>query len=373
MAMDDPNHKTSLSEILIKLRDFHLSQKNPSLDIKIHSTNHTRIFSLALPLRPSLQETCDNFANLSLLFGGKRFYEEDNVLDDPSLEKGRIALENQDEPTITVITIVRNNSLGLRKTIESVSSQSWHKLEYLVIDGTPTGGKQDENLKLLHQHSSSIDFWLSCLDKGIYDAMNRGALLAKGKFLLFMNAGDQFYSQHSLKEFASFWNPQIDILYGDYCIDYSNKNLSRIHRVNPILSYMDLLYAMVFCHQSLLIRTDLQRKYPYTLDRITSDYGFVLQCFQEGYKFAHAPVIVARVDTAGISNQRRVKVQLERWKFCRKFYPRPWLSLFFLGIVASTALRSYTQKLLGNHLTSIVLRIKYSLLNILTQQKKQMH
>ena len=109
------NIEAFLSEILIKLRDFHLSQKNPSLDIKIHSTNHTRIFSLALPLRPSLQETCDNFANLSLLFGGKRFYEEDNVLDDPSLEKGRIALENQDEPTITVITIVRNNSLGLRK------------------------------------------------------------------------------------------------------------------------------------------------------------------------------------------------------------------------------------------------------------------
>ena len=166
------------------------------------------------------------------------------------LTKGRIALENQDEPTITVITIVRNNSLGLRKTIESVSSQSWHKLEYLVIDGTPTGEKQDENLKLLSiNYSSSIDFWLSCLDKGIYDCDESRSSFGEGKVFTFYECrGSILFANILLKEFASFWNPQIDILVWHRLLHRLFKQKPKKadpSKVNPILSYMDLLYAMV--------------------------------------------------------------------------------------------------------------------------------
>jgi glycosyltransferase involved in cell wall biosynthesis len=58
--------------------------------------------------------------------------------------------------------------------------------EFIIIDGGSTGG----TVELLRQFDSCIDYWLSEPDQGIYDAMNKGIALARGKFLLHLNAGD---------------------------------------------------------------------------------------------------------------------------------------------------------------------------------------
>jgi glycosyltransferase involved in cell wall biosynthesis len=91
-------------------------------------------------------------------------------------------------PLITVITVVYNALEDLRLTAESVFAQpAWPNFEYIIVDGDSTDGTVD----YLQTLPSSVR-WISEPDNGIYDAMNKGIKMARGRGLLFLNAGDYF-------------------------------------------------------------------------------------------------------------------------------------------------------------------------------------
>lgn len=87
---------------------------------------------------------------------------------------------------LSIVTINRNNAAGLRKTIDSVVSQTFKDFEYIVIDGAST----DESVEIIESYSDNITYWLSEPDTGIYNAMNKGIMRAKGEYVLFLNSGD---------------------------------------------------------------------------------------------------------------------------------------------------------------------------------------
>ena len=196
-------------------------------------------------------------------------------------------------PLVSIITVIKDNPHALEDTIQSVLSQSCKNKEQLIIDG----GSTQETLEVLARYEQKIDFWLSHIDQGIYDAMNRGTLLARGTWLLFLNAGDYFYTSESLLELLSYCDEQAELVYGDHEVRYSDKNYSRIHFSPSIRSYYDLWHHMGFCHQSLIVRKDIQSKNLFDNNNLSADYKFVLGSFLRGNKIQHVPVIAASVDT----------------------------------------------------------------------------
>ena len=70
---------------------------------------------------------------------------------------------------LSIITINRNNAIGLEQTIKSVISLKYSNFEYIVIDGAST----DNSIDIIRKYASSITFWISEPDKGIYNAMNK--------------------------------------------------------------------------------------------------------------------------------------------------------------------------------------------------------
>lgn len=91
-----------------------------------------------------------------------------------------------DKNIITIITVVFNASLVLEETIRSILKQKNDTIEYIIIDGGSTDGTVD----VIKKYQGRITNWVSEPDKGIYDAMNKGILLAKGKYVCFINSGD---------------------------------------------------------------------------------------------------------------------------------------------------------------------------------------
>lgn len=98
-------------------------------------------------------------------------------------------------PLISVITVCYNAASLLEETIQSVLSQDYPNLEYLIIDGASTDGTLD----IIKKYTDRIKF-VSEPDKGIYDAMNKGLKLANGEWVNFMNAGDYFANGHVLSD-----------------------------------------------------------------------------------------------------------------------------------------------------------------------------
>ncbi len=97
-------------------------------------------------------------------------------------------------PKFSIITVIKNDKFGIKKTIKSVLNQSYKNFEYLIIDGNSNDG----TLKVLSKFKNRIDRIVSKPDKGIYFAMNKGIKIAKGEIIVFINSGDLF-SKNALK------------------------------------------------------------------------------------------------------------------------------------------------------------------------------
>ena len=96
---------------------------------------------------------------------------------------------------LSIITITYQAEKFVERTIQSVISQGNRpEIEYIIIDGA----SQDGTLAIVEKYRANIDILVSEPDRGIYDAMNKGIQQATGDYLIFMNAGDSFASNHTL-------------------------------------------------------------------------------------------------------------------------------------------------------------------------------
>jgi glycosyltransferase involved in cell wall biosynthesis len=120
------------------------------------------------------------------------------------LEGGRrtLGLSKQstpDQPLVTVITVVFNGEATLEHTIQSVIEQTYNNVEHIIVDG----GSTDATLDILRKFENNIDYWVSEKDKGIYDAMNKGIVLASGEYVGMLNSDDYFANPNALEIIAT--------------------------------------------------------------------------------------------------------------------------------------------------------------------------
>ena len=96
-------------------------------------------------------------------------------------------------PLFSIITPVLNNKEGIIKTIDSLKIQEFKDFEHIIVDG----GSTDGTLEII-KNEKKITKWISEKDKGIYDAINKGLEISKGKYINTINSGDYYYSSKSL-------------------------------------------------------------------------------------------------------------------------------------------------------------------------------
>jgi len=125
---------------------------------------------------------------------------------------------------ISVITVCKNAENTIEKTLQSVFNQTYHDIEYIIIDGLST----DITLDIVEKYKDKIDYLLSEEDTGIYNAMNKGIKLATGDILYFLNADDRVYDENVFQEVINVFrkrknNP--DIIFGNMLCS-NNRQLS---------------------------------------------------------------------------------------------------------------------------------------------------
>ena len=119
-------------------------------------------------------------------------------------------------PKFSIITVTYNAEKVLEDTIQSVISQTYHHIEYIIVDGA----SKDGTLSIINRYRSRIHTVVSEPDKGLYDAMNKGIALASGDYLCFLNAGDCFHEDDTLQQMVHTINGSElpDVLYGETAI-----------------------------------------------------------------------------------------------------------------------------------------------------------
>jgi glycosyltransferase involved in cell wall biosynthesis len=172
---------------------------------------------------------------------------------------------------ISIITINHNNLLGLQKTVERVTSQTWQEFEYIVIDG----GSTDGSVAFIESQGANIDYWVSEPDKGIYNAMNKGIAKATGEYLFFLNSGDHFIDTSSLQKVTPHLINE-DVIY--FNINVVHNEGSYVLE-NPAVLSFSYLHNNLPCHQCTFIHKtvfDRVGHYDESL-KIVADWKLLMQ------------------------------------------------------------------------------------------------
>ncbi|MCB0207751.1 MAG: glycosyltransferase [Anaerolineae bacterium] len=218
----------------------------------------------------------------------------------------------ENPPKISVITVTYNRLSDLHKTFHNVLSQSYFNVEYIIIDGS----SKDGTLDFLHKNSDKISFWVSEPDNGIYDAMNKGASLASGDWIIYMNSGDTFFSENTLSEVVSYLNDQADIVYGGVEAIIEDKYQRRVLRQEP-LALSELWRNMPTCHQSIFVRRELQVQFPFDTSFIwCADHDFIVKLYLKRFRFQVIPVVISKFDATGGHRDILIHTK-ERWRISK--------------------------------------------------------
>jgi glycosyltransferase involved in cell wall biosynthesis len=209
---------------------------------------------------------------------------------------------------VSIITVVRNDSAGLARTIASVRSQSYRPIEFIVMDGA----SEDETVKVIEANEDIIGHWESQRDGGIYDAMNKGLQRATGDFLLFLNAGDELLASDSLERAASAakQRPHADVLYFQ-ALGEDGRPVGGCRRTSAIL------FDSVGNHQAALMRATVHKRFPFnTHYRIKADRDVQLRMYLAGCRMLHVPWPIARTEGGGISATAIPQKEWENIQIC---------------------------------------------------------
>jgi glycosyltransferase involved in cell wall biosynthesis len=250
-------------------------------------------------------------------------------------------------PLITVITVVLNRRDDLETTIRSVLDQTYDNIEYVVIDG----GSSDGTLEVIRKYSRDIDHWLSETDSGIYDAMNKGILYAHGMWINFMNAGDIFYDSTVIEDIVSTMQGNADVIYGDHQIMY-DKDSSKIWKAQV----SDQLWkGMIFCHQSVFVRTDLMKQQPFSVsNKLTSDFDLLYSLYRKGYTFLKCDRIIATVSADGLSGSKSVSTAAHHWHTVRRLSGSFKVDAYYIVLILKRLFASIIKSVLPGKWSSFV-------------------
>jgi len=126
---------------------------------------------------------------------------------------------------ISLITVCYNADATIRRCIESIVSQNFKNIEYIIVDGAST----DKTIDIINKYKDHTSIFLSEHDNGIYDAMNKGIKLASGDIVGMLNADDFFANDSVLSEVAlAFKQQEADIVYGN--LDYIDSRQKTVRK-----------------------------------------------------------------------------------------------------------------------------------------------
>lgn len=242
---------------------------------------------------------------------------------------------------ISIVTVCLNAAATVRDAVDSVAAQSHLDIEYIVIDG----GSTDGTLNLLKSSNGRISRLLSEKDKGLYDAMNKGAGLCTGEVIGFLNADDVYASEYVISKIAHcFEEPSIGACYGD--LEYvARSDTSKIQRRWTSGEFRPGSFAEGWAppHPAFFVRRErFADSGGFNLRfRVAADNDLMMRLLEvERIKCAYISEVFIKMRSGGASNcslRNILQGNLEIWRALNENGLNPRLFSFFAGKAAFKA------------------------------------
>ncbi|MFT3705739.1 MAG: glycosyltransferase family 2 protein [Agriterribacter sp.] len=203
------------------------------------------------------------------------------------------------DTSISIIIATYNAGDYIRECLSSISS--WQKSEAIEIIAVD-GGSTDNTLQILKEYKGNIT-WTSEPDKGIYDALNKGAAMATGRWLYFLGSDDRLLP--GFEEMASKLKDENTIYYGDTEAFYTGNKPS----FEILHGRFDAYRLAKYCinHQAVIYPAKVFSKYHYNLRyKVFADYALNIQVWgDKSFKKMYYPINIAAYHMGGFSSVQK--------------------------------------------------------------------
>lgn len=216
------------------------------------------------------------------------------------------------EPLVSIITIVYNGEKHIAGTIRSVAGQSYHNLEYIIVDG----GSTDNTLAIVHTSGDIVTRVISEEDRGISHAFNKGIQMARGSIIGMINA-DDWYAPDAVARVVGAM--------GDHDVAYGDLQRWKQDRPEAIVKgdHRRLYREMTINHPTVFIRRECYLRYGLFDERYecAMDYDLLLRLLTAGCSFIHVPAVLANMRWGGLSDKRWRQGCLETMRIKDTYLP----------------------------------------------------
>ena len=233
-------------------------------------------------------------------------------------------MHNHLTPKFSVITVCYNAQATIEDTIQSVIAQTYHHVEYIIVDGA----SKDRTLSIINRYRDRIATVVSEPDKGLYDAMNKGLRLATGDYVCFLNAGDSFHEDDTLQQMVHTLRELTelpDVLYGETELVDAEGHFVRMRRLQAPehLTWRSFRHGMLVCHQAFFAKRTLAE--PYDLSyRFSADFDWCIRIMKKSKVLHNTHLTLIDYLEEGMTTRNHKASLHERFRIMTKHYG--WLS-----------------------------------------------
>ena len=210
---------------------------------------------------------------------------------------------------VTIITVAFNSEKTIGRTIESVLNQSYENIEYIIVDGASRDGTAEVARSFQAAFDAAEGRSLRVIsepDKGMYDALNKGAALAQGQLVGQINS-DDWYEKDAVESMVKLYCDQgYDAAWGRIRIITSTGSMVKHARIGKIWS------TVGWCHPAMFSKRELLLEFPYPLETMYDDFDYITAVHCAGRKIVTLDKIISNFTVGGQSTQKGLKEALRR-------------------------------------------------------------
>ena len=232
---------------------------------------------------------------------------------------------------ISIITVVKNNKETIARSIDSVLSQTYKNIEYIVIDGCSTDG----TIEIANSYKDKIDVFISEPDNGIYDALNKGVFISTGEFVTILHSDDIFFDKHSVLNMAKIIQKnQVELCFSNMGIVNNSNTVLRYYMAGYFKPWM-LRMGWLPPHPTCFIKKSLFNEFgPYSLKySLAGDFDFLVRIFfKRDIKWIYLDQITVIMKHGGASNSGYKSKILAAKEIRKSLKDNHVFSLFFFQL-----------------------------------------
>lgn len=227
---------------------------------------------------------------------------------------------------VTIITVAYNSEKTLAKAMESVLNQSYDNIEYIVIDGA----SKDNTAQVARSFQSAFDARegrsltvISEPDKGMYDALNKGANLAHGELVGQINS-DDWYEPDAVQNMVDFYKQTpYDAAWGNIRIKKPSGDMIKRAKIGKLWT------TSGWCHPAMFSKRETLLRHPYPLESMYDDFDYITAVRQAGEKIAVCDKVISNFSFGGMSTQKSFKEVFRRTNITYRIYRKYGMSRLY--------------------------------------------